>query len=109
MRGSLWVLVNSQHDIRHVAPVFPVAQAACGHDADRAIRTEDEVQAGEEMHEQIAGHPCAVIAIVTPTEEANGIEWHLRRLTNEALPINSLIGRVRGQCILPRADRTIAI
>src|SRR6266850_3071121 len=109
MRGGLRILVNSQHHIRHVAPIFPVAQSTGSHDADRAIRTEHEVQAGEEMHEQITSDACAVVAIVTPTKETNRIERHLWRFTEEALPINSLCRSVRGQRILPSAERAVAI
>src|SRR6185295_2373483 len=50
MRRCFWVLVYSQHHIGHVAPVFPVAQPAGRHDADRANGTEDEMQTGEQVH-----------------------------------------------------------
>src|SRR6266436_47331 len=61
------------------------------------------------MHEQITGDTGAVVAIVTPTEETNGIERHLWRFTEEALPINSSHRGVRRQGILPRAECAVAI
>src|SRR6185295_1864587 len=90
MSGGLRVLVNSEHHIRDVAPIFPVTQSAGRHNANWAIRTEHEVQAGEQMHEQITGDTGTVVAIVTPTEETNGIERRLWSSPEEALPINSL-------------------
>ena len=52
-----------------VAPVLPVAQTRRWPSRAWADRSRDEVQAGEEVDEQVAGHARAVVVVVAPAEE----------------------------------------
>ena len=103
------VVVQPQQDVGHVAPVFPETQAAGGIDAGGANGAGDEMHAAEQVNEQVAGDAGAVIAIVTPAEQAHRLEGHFGGAPQEAIPIHGLLGGVRRNGILPGAESGIAV
>jgi hypothetical protein len=67
------------------------------------------MDAGEEVHEQIARNAGAVVAIVAPAEEADRIERTLRRAPEKTVPIDRLRRRVGRNRVLPSAERRVAV
>src|SRR5262249_30630958 len=67
------------------------------------------MDAGEQMHEQIARDAGSVVAVVAPAEEPNRLERTLRRAAEEAVPVDGLRRCVRGNRVLPGADRRVAV
>ena len=87
----------------HVASILPVISAAGGPDAVRTDTIHDEVNAGEEMNEEIAGNAVPIGTIVSPAEQADRLERALGRAAEELIPINSFGGGVGRNGILPSA------
>src|SRR5262249_6265522 len=83
--------------------------AAGRHDACRPDRIEHEMNAGEQVHEEIPGDAGAVVAIVAPAEQTNGLERPLWRVAQETVPVHRLRRRVGGNRVLPRAERGVAV
>ena len=106
MRRSVRVLVHAGHQIRHVAAIFPVVSAAGGRDAVRTDAIHHEVNAGEEMNEEIAGNAGAVGSIVSPAEQANGLEGALGRAAEELIPIDGFAGRRRAEWYIAKRRAT---
>ena len=68
------IIVEPQHDIGHIAAVLPEAQPAGGEHARGPDGAQHEVDAREQVHEQVARDAGAVVAVVAPAEQAHGIE-----------------------------------
>src|SRR5262249_57811203 len=77
--------------------------------ARRPVRIEHEMDAREQMHEQVARYAGAVVAIIAPAEQTHGLEWPLRRAAEEPVPIDRLRRRVGWNRILPGAERRVAV
>jgi hypothetical protein len=63
------------------------------------------VQPGEQMDEEVARHGGAVVLIIAPAEQADGLERPLRGVRDEAVPID-VGGEASGAmeyCHAPRA------
>src|ERR1035441_9296071 len=92
--GEAGIIEQRQHYIRHVAAVFPEPQATgCKH-ARGTLGAGCEVEAGEQVHEQVAGDTGSIVAIIAPAEHTNRLEGSLRRAAEELIPIDS-----GGRCI----------
>src|SRR5207249_3491850 len=97
------------HHVRHIAAVFPIAQPSGRVDTHRADGAGDEMHATEQMHEQIAGHAGAIIAVIAPSEKAHGFKRHFGRAAQETIPVDGVGRSVGRNGILPCADSGITV
>src|SRR5579859_6323215 len=87
--AAVGIIVESFDEIGELASIFEVEEAARGHGAlRRLIDAGDEVNAGEQVDEEIAAESLAVVGEAAPAEEADGIEVVGRRAADESLPID---------------------
>src|SRR5262249_56023795 len=77
--------------------------------ARRPVRVEHEMDAREQVHEEVARYTGAVVAVIAPAEQTHGLEGPLRRAAEEAVPIDRLLRRVGRNRILPGAERRVAV
>src|SRR5581483_2400521 len=104
------IVVERFDEIREVATILPAEQPArrLGSGRDR-VRAGDEMNARDQMHEQVTGQPFSIIAKAAPAEESNGIERPLRRAIQECIPVDRLLTGVRRDGINPGATGRIAV
>ena len=69
----------------------------------------DELDAGEQVHEQISAESLAVVGEAAPAEEADGIEGELGRVAEEGIPVDGLFTGVGRNGIDPGAAGRVAI
>ena len=103
------VVVQPDHHVRHIAPVLPVTQCPGGVDAAGARRARDKVHPAEQMDEQVARHACAVVLVVPPAEQADGVKRPLRRRAQKPIPVDVGRGGIRRNRVLPGPDGRVAI
>lgn len=106
---GLGVVVKADHEIGHIAAVVPEVGAAGGKDAFGAHGVHDVVDAGEEVDEEVARDAGAVVLIVAPTEEADGLKGALGRGADELVPIDGAGRGVVGDDVLPGTEGGVAI
>src|SRR5262245_16383917 len=103
MLVRLRIIKEAEQQVGNVAPILPETEPARGEHARRAFGIGNEMHTGEEMDEEIAADPCAVIPVVAPAEEAQRVERHFRRAAQEAFPVYRLRRSIRRNSVLPRA------
>ncbi len=104
------VVVQRSEQVRIVAPVFEMRQAprrirAAGNRVDPA----HALDAGDQVHEQVAAHALPVIGKAAPAEEAHRVERPIRRIANPGLPIDGFGAGIGSDRIHPRARRRVAV
>ncbi len=103
MGRRLRIVEHAQQHVRHFPAVFPVPEATRRHDPVRPHRAHDEVQAREEVHEEIAGDAGAVVTVVAPPEDPERVEGALGRVPEIPDPIHRFLGPILGDRVLPGA------
>src|SRR5579862_5651169 len=108
--AAFGIIVESFDEIGELTSIFEVEEAARGHGTLRGlIDAGDEVNAGEQVDEEIAAESLAVVGEAAPAEEADGIEVVGRRAADESLPIDGLRAGVRRNGINPGAAGRVAV
>ena len=104
------IVVQCLDQVRKVASVFPAKQSAAGLRArGRLVGSGDEVNSGEQMHEQVAGQSLAVVGEATPAEEPGRVERPLGCVSQKRIPIDSLLARVGRNGIDPGAAGRVPV
>src|SRR5581483_905715 len=109
MRRSGRIVVKAQQQIGRLPAVSPEANATASINAFWPTRIQYEMDAREEMHEQVARHAGAIIAEAAPAKKAIWVIRPASRIRHVAVPVDRRrrsIGRNGG---LKRADCIIAI
>lgn len=106
---GLRVIIEADHEIGDVAAVLPVVRTAAREDALGAVGIHDVVDAAEEVDEQVTRDTGAVILVVAPTEEADGLEGALGCGADEAVPIDGGGRGVVRDYVLPGAEGGVAV
>jgi len=109
MCGGFRIIVQADQEIGHIAAVIPETNAAGGENAGRADGAGDEVQAGKQVNEEIAGDARSVIAITAPAEKAVGVPICFWSAALEGIPIAGVGVGVGWNGIFPSAGGGVAI
>ena len=106
---GLGVIEQAHDDVVDVATVVPVPPAAHGGDPGRPDGAGGVMDPGEQVDEQVAGDGRAVVPVVPPAEEPDGVERALGRVAQEAVPVDRLGRGVGRDRVLPGADVRVAV
>src|SRR4029077_2697312 len=102
--AGVGVVVESLDEVGELAAILEVEDAAGGHRTLRGlVDAGDELNAREQVDEEIAAQALAVVFVAAPAEEANGIERDLGGVAEERVPIDSFLAGVRRNGIDPGA------
>src|SRR5579862_1840364 len=102
--AEVGIVVESFDEIGEFAAVLEVVEAPAGLRALRGfVGAGDEVNAGNQVDEEIAAEAFAVVGKAAPTEEADGIEGVLGSADQERVPVNRLFAGVGRYGINPGA------
>src|SRR5205807_1549552 len=99
MALRLWIIEQRQLHVGCVAPVLPVARATGGQDAHRPDRSGSGMESAEQVDIKVTSESGTVVGVVAPAEQADGIEGVLRRVSDEAIPVDGFRRRVQRQRI----------
>ena len=108
--AAVGIVVESFDEIGELAAILEVEQAAGGHGALRGlVDAGDELNAGEQVNEEIAAEALAVVGEAAPAEEADGIEGDFGSVAEERVPVDGLFAGVGRNGIDPGAAGRIAV
>ena len=71
-----------------IPAVFPHFEVAQAEDLIGTQRTGDDMDAGEQVHDEIARGSCSIVLVVSPTKKARGVERYFGGITQEAVEVN---------------------
>ena len=104
------IVIERGQQVRKIAPVVEVRQAPAGiSPAGHGVDPRDALDAGEQMHKQVAGDALSVFFEAAPAEESHRVERHRRRIAQKRLPIDGLRAGVRRNRIDPGSRWRIAV
>src|SRR6516162_9950744 len=104
------IVVESLNQVGKVPTIFPAKKpptrlSTFGH----GVCAGNEVNAGDQMHKQVASQTFAIIAKAAPAEETDGIKGPLERTVDKGAPVDGLLAGIGGNRIHPGAARVVAV
>ena len=76
------------HHIVCIPAVFPHFEVAQAEDLIGTQRTGDDMDTGEEVHDEVSCGSCSIVFVVSPTKKARGVERYFGGITEEAVEVN---------------------